>query len=98
MVLRMAAHAGTGNNLPLEYQFRMRTAASIVAPFGHFTSAPIGIYGGSRYFAAHVEHNFSDIIWRWVGLPTYWGRGVEFIAADSTAIYAGSAGVDDAQL
>jgi hypothetical protein len=42
-------------------------------------TAPIGIYGGDGYLAAHAEHNFNDLIWRWLGLPTYEGRGLEFI-------------------
>ncbi|MBC8144776.1 MAG: hypothetical protein H7X80_04265, partial [bacterium] len=88
MSLRIAAHGGIGSDeLPLEYQFRMRTAASIVSPFGHFTSAPIAAFGGARYVALHGEHNFSDIVWRWIGLPTYWGRGIEFIVAASAGQY-----------
>lgn len=88
MSFRMSAHGGMGSDdLPLEYQFRMRTAASIVAPFGHFISAPIAAHGGTRYLAFHAEHNFSDIVWRWLGLPTYWGRGLEFIVSGAAGQY-----------
>lgn len=93
MSLRVAAHGGTsrsdrdaidGDVLSPQYLFRMRTALSIVAPFGHFMTAPIGEFGGSRYVALHAEHNFSDIVWRWIGLPTYWGRGIELIVSGAT--------------
>jgi hypothetical protein len=88
MLLTVAAHAGIGTEeLPLEYQFRMRTALSVVSPLGHFMSAPIGLYGGTDYMAFHAEHNFSDLLWRWIGLPTYWGRGVELIVSGATGRY-----------
>jgi hypothetical protein len=88
MSLRLAAQAGIGSDtLPRQYQFRMRTAASIISPFGHFMTAPIGHHGGTEYLALHGEHNFSDIVWRWLGLPTYWGRGIEFIVGGSTGRY-----------
>jgi hypothetical protein len=85
MSLRVAAHAGIGSDsMPSQYLFRMRTGASIIAPFGHFMSAPIGHYAGTRYIAVHAEHNFGDILWRWVGLPTYRGRGLELVVGGSS--------------
>ena len=88
MLLSMAVHGGVSSiETPLEYRFRMRTALSVVSPLGHFMTAPIGLYGGTDYLALHAEHNFSDLLWRWIGLPTYWGRGIEIIATAATGRY-----------
>lgn len=78
MMLRIIAHGGAGSdNLPLQYQFRMRTSHAFLGRFGSFFSAPTAFYGGTRYVALSAEHNFTDILWRAVGLPTYEGRGLE---------------------
>jgi hypothetical protein len=84
MELELGASAGTGGAaLPPQYQFRMPTSVSFVGRFGQFYSAPTGLYGGTSYIALHAEHNFSDILWRFIGLPLYEGRGIEFILAGS---------------
>ncbi|ROL56007.1 carboxypeptidase-like regulatory domain-containing protein [Bacteroidetes/Chlorobi group bacterium Naka2016] len=59
---------------PLQYSFRMPNAWG----FGSFQTANTGLYGGRRYYAFHLQHNFSDLFWRAIGLPTYKGRGLEF--------------------
>jgi hypothetical protein len=82
MTLKLGAWAGTGKQtLPTQYQFRMPTSVSVVGRFGQFYSAPTGIYGGTEYVALHAEHNFSDLLWRFLHLPTFDGRGIEIIGA-----------------
>jgi len=85
MSLQLGVNGGMGDDaLPIQYQFRMPTSLSIIGGFGRFYSAPIGVYGGTEYLALHAEHNFTDIFWRWLGLPTYVGRGVDLTVGAST--------------
>jgi hypothetical protein len=44
---------------------------------GNFFTAPIGYYGGDEYYSAQSLYNLSDLWWRWLGLPTYEGRGLD---------------------
>lgn len=88
MSLRLGLYAGMGDDsLPIQYQYRMPTSLSIIGGFGHFYSAPIGEFGGTEYIALHAEHNFTDIFWRWLGLPTYFGRGVDLKVGASAGKY-----------
>ena len=88
MQLRLGAQAGQGaSTLPPQYQFRMRTSTSFLGTFGSFYSAPVGAYGGTRYLALHAEHNFTDYLWRLVGLPTYNGRGLEILASAASGYF-----------
>src|SRR5690606_31323429 len=78
MMLTISAQGGMGSdNLPIQYQFRMHTSHAFVGRFGSFFSAPTALYGGTRYVAVSAEHDFTDILWRAIGLPTYEGRGLE---------------------
>jgi hypothetical protein len=65
----------------------MPTSVSIIGRFGQFYSAPIARFGGTEFVALHAQHNFSDILWRLLGLPTSDGRGLEFILAGSAGRY-----------
>jgi hypothetical protein len=78
MLLHVGAAAGIGSsNLPIQYQFRMPTSLAFIGKMTSFFSAPVGHYGGTRYATFFAEHDFSDILWRAVGLPTYEGRGID---------------------
>jgi hypothetical protein len=80
MYVRFAVQVGKGSvSLPMQYQFRLPTSSSFLGRFGVFYSAPVGVYGGTDLAAIYGEHNFTDIFWRWLGLPTYHGRGLELI-------------------
>jgi len=88
MLLHLALYGGIGSdNLPTQYQFRMRTSVAFLGRLGAFYSAPTGLYGGTRYAAAAAEHNFGDILWRAVGLPTYYGRGLELSVNGATGYF-----------
>jgi hypothetical protein len=88
MHLDLSARAGIGSdNLPPQFQFRMPTSVSFIGRLASFYSAPTGIHGGTRYAALFASHDFSDIIWRAIGLPTYEGRGLEFSVAGATAYF-----------
>jgi hypothetical protein len=74
MNLEILIEAGVSTpETPPQYSFRMPSAWG----FGNFLTAPTGKYGGKRYYALHLRHNFSDLLWRTLGLPTYNGRGLE---------------------
>lgn len=80
MFLRIGAYAGVGSDsLPTQYQFRMPTSNSIIGTPRGFYSAPVGQFGGTEYLELYAEHDFGDFFWRWVGLPTYEGRGLELM-------------------
>lgn len=89
MVLRVAGFGGiTADATPSQYQFRLRTSSSVFGRFGSFLSAPVGVIGGTRYAAFYAEHQFGDILWRALGLPTYEGRGIELsLAAGAAQFY-----------
>jgi len=85
MFLKIGAYGGLGSdNLPQQFRFRMRTSTAIAGGFGVFISAPLGVFGGTKYYALSAEHNFSDLLWRALGLPTYQGRGLEFSIGGAT--------------
>lgn len=80
MFLRLGAYAGLGSDsLPTQYQFRMPTSSSFIGTPRGFYSAPVGEFGGTEYLELYAEHDFGDFLWRWVGLPTYEGRGLELM-------------------
>jgi hypothetical protein len=92
MLLKLGIWGGTGEStLPPQYQFRMPTSVSVVGRFGQFYSAPTGTYGGTEYVALHAEHNFSDLLWRFFGLPTFDGRGIEIIGEAAAGRFRQSA-------
>lgn len=95
MTLRLGLEGGFGSSaLPPQYQFRLRNSTGIQGMFGQFFSAPLGRYGGTSYAALHLDHNFSDLLWRSLDLPVYEGRGPDITVAGSTGTFsqANSAG------
>ncbi|MES2767113.1 MAG: DUF5686 family protein [Bacteroidota bacterium] len=78
MFLKIGAYGGLGSDdLPQQFRFRMRSSTVLAGGFGVFISAPVAVYGGTKYYAFSAEHNFSDFFWRAIGLPTYQGRGID---------------------
>ncbi len=87
MRLELWAELGnsTGAALPVQYAFRMRTAHAGMGATGHLLSAPVGVYGGGRTVALAAAHNFGDLWWRALGLPTMRGRGLELLLSGRAA-------------
>ncbi len=78
-------HHGIGsNNLPIQYQFRMRTDMFIFSQFGNFVSSPRTTFSSKAFQTYHARYNFTDIWWRALGLPLIDGRGLDLILAAST--------------
>ncbi len=79
------------DNIPLEYQFRMQTKSIFYSPFGNFSTARIGEFGGTKFLTAHFNFNTSDLWWRSLGLPLYNGRGLELNIGGASGYFANNA-------
>lgn len=75
------------DNTPRQAQFFMRRRYPVFGQPDELLTPPINAFGGTSYLSVVAEHNFSDLLWRWIGLPTYNGRGPEFIARVGSARY-----------
>lgn len=73
--------------MPAQYQFRMESNMLFINKTGCFFSANPGVYGGREFYSGHVQLNINDIWWRFLGLPTYEGRGLNLIFAGSYGRY-----------
>ncbi|MDW7996374.1 MAG: DUF5686 family protein [Bacteroidota bacterium] len=85
MKLRLWTELGVGQTLPPLYAFRLRSTAALLGRLGHLVTAPLGVYGGRRLIAVAAEHNFTDLWWRALGLPTFRGRGIELLVTATAA-------------
>lgn len=75
------------DDTPVQYQHRMATRLFILNNVGNFYTAPLGFYGGTKYYSVQALYNLSDIWWRWIGLPTYEGRGPELTIGGTYGVY-----------
>ncbi|MFY7998593.1 MAG: DUF5686 family protein [Candidatus Kapaibacteriota bacterium] len=97
MYLRLAVNAGfsTGTTnggsglfaVPVQEQFIAVRRFSFGGRPTDFATLPLNGIAGTEYLSFHLEHNFSDILWRWIGIPTWKGRGLEFILLASAGRY-----------
>ncbi len=88
MYLAINATVGlASDNTPVQSRFVMQRRLPFMGLFNDFSTTDINLYGGTRYVMVQAEHGFSDVLWRWLGLPTFEGRGVELIARAATARY-----------
>ncbi len=74
--------AGTSlmSALPRQYQFTFVQRYPVFGTNTAMATVPINAFGGTEYVRAHVEHNFSDIWWRAIGLPVFGNkRGIDLI-------------------
>ena len=88
MTLQVALKAGIADdNTPTQYQFIMPTKLSALGRIDQFATGGPGFFGGTRYAAVFVRHNFSDLWWRVLGLPTYDGRGLDLSLFVNSGLY-----------
>ncbi len=88
MHLRLTAGGGIAEDeMPVQFQFVMPRRFGLVGTFGHFFSVPTANFGGTQYLSIYAEHNFSDLLWRMIGLPEFDGRGVELIVQGGSAYF-----------
>lgn len=88
MHLLLIAQGGyTTERTPPQERFLMFKRFAYLGSIGDFLSPGLGAFGGTRYLSFRAEHNFSDLAWRAIGLPTHNGRGIDFILHAGTARY-----------
>jgi hypothetical protein len=88
MHFTVLARAGVSSAAaPVQERFLLMRRFAVAGSMADFLSPSIGAFGGTRYVSVRVEHNFSDLLWRVVGLPTYKGRGLDVIAHAGIARY-----------
>jgi hypothetical protein len=75
--------------IPVQYQYRMTTNTpyGFISKLGNFYSAPISEYGGKEFISGHYKINLGDIWWRFLHLPTYYGRGIDLSLEVSSGKY-----------
>ncbi|GAB1371102.1 hypothetical protein MASR1M45_11640 [Candidatus Kapaibacterium sp.] len=84
MTMTLFFNAGIcSDNTPIQFQHRMSTRLFIFNNYGNFYTAPLGFFGGTNYYSIHIDYNLTDLWWRWIGLPTYEGRGLDLIIGGS---------------
>lgn len=79
MTLRLNLNAGISESAPVQYQFKAPTRLFLLNESGNLFTAPISYFGGDKYYMIDASFNLTDILWRWIGLPTYEGRGIDLI-------------------
>ena len=73
-------------NLPRQYQFSLLQRYPVLGSHVDLATVPVSAFGGTRYVRAHVEHNFTDLWWRAIGLPTFSNkRGIDIIGVFDAA-------------
>jgi hypothetical protein len=77
--LELFVDYSTGYNLPPQQQIKARGQMLFISKFGNFCTMPYSVYEEKSAFTAHIKYNFTDIWWRWLGLPLYEGRGLDLI-------------------
>lgn len=80
MTLDVDVTAGRADtDAPIQFQIAGRRRYPIFQRTTHMMTVPINAYAGTEFITAQAEHNFSDMLWRLIGLPTFNGRGVDLI-------------------
>ncbi len=74
------------DSLPRQYQFSVLRRYNFFGARTDMLSVPINAFGGTQYVRAHIEHNFTDLWWRAIGLPTFSNnRGIDLIGVFGAA-------------
>jgi hypothetical protein len=89
MTLDISVHAGwSSDNTPAQYRYYAMKRFPVFGTVTDLATVPVNALIGSSYVAVHAEHNFSDMWWRIVGLPTYNKRGPDLIGIFNAATYS----------
>lgn len=82
----VAAQAALASeDTPVQYQFRLQNNVIFQKNEFGLYSAPIAQYGGKELYSSNITLDFSDFLWRAIGLPTYKGRGLDISFIGSIA-------------
>jgi hypothetical protein len=87
MYLAFIGYAGVADErTPPQERFVLFRRYTFAGSPADLLTPAIGAFGGTQMATLRVEHNFSDLLWRAVGLPTHKGRGLEFILHGGAAM------------
>ncbi len=81
-----AQAAMASEETPAQYQLRLQNNIGLQKSMLGLYSAPLAYYGGSELYSSTVSLNFSDFLWRAIGLPVYNGRGLN-LSFIGSAVY-----------
>lgn len=81
MELDVTVHAGIqSTETPTQGRFVTARRFPIMGSRLDFTTATINTFAGTEFVSVVSEHNFTDMWWRLIGLPTFsLGRGIDLI-------------------
>lgn len=68
------------DSMPRQFQFNALRRYFFLGSSTDMATVPVNAYGGTAFVSLHAEHNFSDMWWRLLRLPTFNGRGIDIIA------------------
>lgn len=71
-------------DVPLQYSERIDGSLTFIKSFGSFGTIPLSMYEREEFLMFNARYSLSDLWWRWLGLPTYEGRGLDLIFTGST--------------
>ena len=91
MHARIALRGGvTSAGAPQQFHLYSTPRVAAFGDFGDLMTIPLNEYIGTQHAQVVVEHNFSDYLWRSVGLPLILHRGVDIIVSYAAAQFTGS--------
>jgi hypothetical protein len=78
--------AGTSSHtLPPQRYFTVDSRIGIFAPFGVVRGSDIKEFTGDRFFVLNLEHNFRNVPFLLLDIPSLYENGIEFMIHGSAA-------------
>lgn len=71
-------------DVPLQYCERINGSLMFIKSLGLFGTIPLSLYEKDELIIFNARYNLTDLWWRWIGLPTYEGRGLDLVLTAST--------------
>ncbi|MCU0330113.1 MAG: DUF5686 and carboxypeptidase regulatory-like domain-containing protein [Candidatus Kapabacteria bacterium] len=82
--MMLAINVGAGiasTNTPVQFQFNAFRRFEVFGEANNLMTVPINAFGGTQVVQLIAEHNFTDLWWRALGLPTVNNRGIDLLAS-----------------
>lgn len=84
MSLSLMLEYSGSKDAPIQYASKVKTNMNFISKFGNFCTVPLSTYEKNEFWAVHIKYNFTDIWWRALQLPLYYGRGLDLVGRFST--------------
>ncbi len=85
------------DSAPRQFQSSLLRRFPAIGTTTDLATVPVNRYGGNRTLVLHAEHNFSDLWWRAIGLPTFrGGRGLDLLLLYGAGVADGGQPIDAA--